>query len=165
MQYNPREDGDGLGCARAFIVMVLFYAVIFLACTIAHCEEIVDMDAIKQIESSGNARAWNQSEDARGHYQIRNIVLREWNNYHPDRKFKPADLWNPAINAEIADWYMNKRIPQMLRYFKLEDNVKNRIISYNAGISTLTKRLPIPKITRNYLKKYKRRVDPDDGRT
>lgn len=165
MEYDPYSDGDGLGCTRVFIVAIIFWLLLILLCNAAHCGEAVNMEAIKQIESSGNSRAWNRSEDARGHYQIRNIVLREWNNYHKSRKFEPTDLWDPVINAEIAGWYMNKRIPQMLRYYKIEDNVKNRIISYNAGISTLTKRLPIPKITLSYLKKYRKRVDPNDGRS
>ena len=37
----------------------------------------------------------------------------------------------------VSEWYMNNRIPQLLKAFDLKDTVNNRLISYNAGVGRL----------------------------
>lgn len=113
----------------------------------------IDLAKIAQIESSGNTRAWNKVDDSRGLYQITPICLQEWNNYHPAKQYTMDDLWTVSINEEIAGWYLNVRIPQMLRHYKIDDSVENRIWAYNAGIGNVVKGR-MPKITQNYLRKY-----------
>lgn len=112
----------------------------------------VNMDAIKQIESSGNPLAHNKAEDGRGLFQINPICLKEYNNYH-SRQYSSRELFEPAVNTRIAIWYMSIRIPQMLKYYKVKDTVENRLIAWNAGISSARKGR-IPTTTRNYIKKY-----------
>lgn len=114
----------------------------------------IDMSKVFQIESSNNPLAWNKGEDARGLGQIRPIVLKEWNNFNPKTQHVGDELFNPEVNKKISNWYMNKRIPQMLRHFGIQDTVRNRIIAYNAGIATLTQGREIPSITKRYLKKF-----------
>lgn len=118
----------------------------------AHADEI-NLEIIKLIESSGKERAYNPEDGGRGHFQITPICLEEFNDYH-NKKHSPDDLWNPEINKKIASWYLNKRIPQMLKYFGIKDSIENRIISFNAGISTLVYKKPIPKKTKKYITKY-----------
>lgn len=120
------------------------------ALTLGH----IDMNKIYQIESSNDPKAYNQQSNARGLGQITPIVLKEWNDFHKDEVYKPNDLFNPATNRKISNWYMNKRIPQMLKYYKLPDTKKNRIISYNAGISYVKGKKQLPQETINYLEKY-----------
>ena len=48
----------------------------------------VDMDNIYRIESSHNPKAYNSGSKAKGLGQITPIVLKEWNNYHPNDKHK-----------------------------------------------------------------------------
>ena len=118
----------------------------------ARAEEI-DMDKIAMIESSNNPLAHNQRDNGRGVFQITKICLDEWNNFHARDQHTMDDLWSPALNFKIADWYLNQRIPQMLKHYKLANTVKNRIWCYNAGIGNVVKgRMPM--ITKNYLKKY-----------
>lgn len=112
----------------------------------------VDMNKIYQIESSGNPKAFNKGANAIGLGQITPIVLKEWNNMNK-QKHTSQDLYDKNINMKIADWYMNKRIPQMLKSLKLPDTIKNRIISYNAGVSAVKKNI-LPKETYNYIQKY-----------
>lgn len=139
----------------AFMLTGIFGCLTFVFVSIARGEEVhMDMERIKRIESDGDPRAFNKQDGGRGLYQITPIVLEEWNNFHPTDRLAPTDLWDPAVNFKVANWYMNKRIPQMLRYFKLCDTPKNRIICYNAGIKKLVKNLPIPQTTIKYLKKY-----------
>ena len=118
----------------------------------------VSLEKIKQIESSGNPKAFNKRSKARGLYQITPIVLQEWNNFHPKQKYTPEHLFDAKINEQIARWYLNKRIPQMLKAFKIKDTAANRIISYNAGIGVLRDYLKgkreLPSETKGYLKKY-----------
>jgi len=114
----------------------------------------IDFEKIMMIESSGNPKAYNKKSQARGLYQITPIVLREWNQYHPRMKFKDNDLFNKQVNTHIAKWYLTKRIPQMLKVYKLPLTIENILISYNAGISKTIKG-KIPKETQEYINKYK----------
>jgi len=81
-------------------------------------------------------------------------VLEEWNNYHPNKTYVLDELYIASVNKEIAYWYMNVRIPQMLRYYGIEDTVENRLISYNAGVSYVFPGKKLPNETVGYLKKY-----------
>ena len=119
----------------------------------AYANGMVDMNIIRKIESNGNARAWNKKEDGRGLYQINPICLKEWNNYHPKEQYTADDLWNANINTKIAKWYLEVRIPQMLRYYGLEVNTRNIIIAYNAGIKAVIEGY-VPTTTKKYLEKY-----------
>lgn len=130
--------------------VVAFWFLVFSA--IVHAEEI-DLNKIAMIESSGNPLAWNKKDDSRGTFQITPICLKEFNNFHPNTQYTMDDLWDEAINREIADWYLNVRIPQMLRYYKIEDTTKNRIFAYNAGIKAVIDNR-VPEITKAYFKKY-----------
>lgn len=112
----------------------------------------VDMNKIYFIESSNNPKAYNKRSQAKGLGQITPIVLKEWNNFHPKAQVSDDDLFNADVNKQIAKWYMNERIPAMLKYFKKEDNARNRLIAYNAGIARVGQVLP--KETDDYLKKY-----------
>ena len=126
----------------------------------------IDMHRIMMIESSGNPNAVNKSEGSTGLYQISPITLKEWNNLKPCAPdnvcfdTKPHELFDPDINYKIANWYLNKRIPQMIKYFKLPDTIEGRLIAYNAGIGNYKKYIEgkrsLPPITKRYLRKYKR---------
>jgi hypothetical protein len=141
--------------ARVAIISIIVATIVIIALGVwwsgAHAE-IINMDAIAQIESSGNPQAYNPQDGAIGLYQITPIVLKEYNNYHA-QKFTREDLYNEHINFEIASWYMRVRIPQMLAYYNLPLTTENKIIAWNAGISNARKGR-IPDITRQYLKKY-----------
>lgn len=114
----------------------------------------INMDAIRYIESKGNPLAHNKVDDSRGLYQITPIVLKEWNAFHPAERMAPTDLWRPAVNFKIGNWYMNDRCPAMIKHFGKPDTIENRIICYNAGISYVKTGKPLPKITKKYITKY-----------
>lgn len=119
----------------------------------------IDMDAVKMIESSGNPGAYNERSGAIGLYQITYICLEEWNNYHPREPYDTEDLWDAGINTKIATWYLQERIPSMLRHYKQPLSYQNILISYNAGISYVVKGKKLPQETVNYIKKYERLTD------
>jgi len=143
--------------ARFFLtylfVVVFWFVALFVVCQAN--AEVIDMDKIAMIESSGNPLAHNKRDDSRGLFQITKICLKEWNMYHPDNQYTMKDLWYPTVNRLIADWYLNKRIPQMIKHYGVDDTVENRIIAFNAGISYLVNGKEIPQITKNYIKKYR----------
>lgn len=113
----------------------------------------IDLNIIAKIESSNNPFAYNIRSKAIGLYQITPICLKEYNNFHK-KKYVSLHLFNPFINKKIAKWYLEKRIPQMLRYFKKPVTDRNILISYNAGIKYVTQKLGLPKETKKYLQKY-----------
>ena len=127
---------------------------IMLQCSIACADTYVDMQKIKMMESSGNPRAYNEYSHARGLYQITPIVLEEWNNFHSREKYELDDLFKSKVNTMIAHWYMNYRIPQMLRYYGKPNTVRNRLISYNAGIDYVVRSLKLPEETIEYIRRY-----------
>lgn len=104
------------------------------------------------IESSGNPMAWNHLTNARGLLQVTPICLVEYNHYHT-RKYSEKDLFNGTINQSIAAWYLEKRIPRMLRHYRKPVNVNNVLTAYNAGIKYAGK-YNLPTETRNYIDKY-----------
>lgn len=116
--------------------------------------EDMDMNKVFSIESSMNPKAYNKGAQAKGLGQITPIVLKEWNNFNPNKKYTSDELMDGNINTKISTWYMNKRIPQLLSHYKIEDTPDNRITAYNAGIGTLVSKKPIPTETQNYIKKY-----------
>lgn len=117
----------------------------------------IRMDAIKSIESSDNPSAYNKSSGARGLYQITPICLKEWNNFHKKEQYTPKQLFDGNINEKIAKWYIEVRIPQMLRYYKKDVSIENIIWAYNAGIGYVVKDIK-PSETVDYIEKYRRLV-------
>lgn len=114
----------------------------------------IDMEQVYQIESSGNPKAYNESSQARGLGQITPIVLKEWNNFHPGLQFTAEELFNPDINREVSTWYMQKRIPQMLKAKGLPITDETMLWAYNAGIGRVVEGVK-PVETRNYIQKYR----------
>lgn len=141
--------------AISIVSTLLILGLFLFFCDIASAD--VDIDTIIQIESSGNPNAYNKGSQARGLMQITPICLKEYNSFNR-ASFNLSDLFVPEINIKIGTWYINKRIPQMLRYYKIEDTINNRLIAYNFGIGNLKNGVPLPKETRDYIKKYERRA-------
>ncbi len=132
---------------------------IFSLCHMAWAEDI-DLSIIARIESSGNPHAYNPRTKAVGVYQITPICLKDYNNHHKV-KFTIQDMYNPDKAYIVANWYLNKRIPQMLRHYHITDVTRHRLICYNYGIGHLRKGDSLPIETKDYIKKYnylKRRV-------
>lgn len=138
-----------LGCLGLFFLSILWDC--------ANATEIsthIDIEKIIQIESHGRPWALNKRTGARGLMQIRSICLREWNNYHPESKYQLKDLYNPQINMKVGYWYLNNRIPAMLKASKLKITTHNILTCYNWGIGNLKSNKKIPKETINYIQKY-----------
>jgi len=134
------------------ILLVVFTSIFGSSVANAGTNRYVRMDIIRHIESGNNPRAWNKHEDGRGLYQINPVCLKEYNNFH-SLKYTKDDLWNPEVNSKIAIWYVEVRIPQLLRHYKQEVNTRNIIICYNAGIRAVLKGY-VPVTTKQYLVKY-----------
>lgn len=120
----------------------------------------IDMDRIKMIESSGNPRAFNMRSGCRGLYQVSPILLKEWNNVHPDDKHFPDALFKPEVNKKIAYWYMLQRLPGILKAHSIPVTVENLLIAYNFGPNNLRKYLigeipQLPEETIAYIYKYR----------
>lgn len=171
--HTPKEDWqvkeieEGLSRVNVFgylTAVILFVALIllFLFCNKAQAQNIpcpaVDLDIIATIESSNNPLAYNKKSGAVGMYQITPICLKEYNAYHRGKEIALNGLYSPQVARLVADWYINHRIPQMLRFYGLNDNITNRLWGYNAGIGRVKQGF-MPEETRNYIAKYERMVN------
>ena len=74
------------------------------------------------------------------------------------------DGYDKNKNMMVGDFYVNKRIPAMLNYYKIEDKIETRLAAYNWGIGELKKHYikhgsawleKSPEKIQNYIKKYR----------
>ncbi|KKM01581.1 hypothetical protein LCGC14_1793000 [marine sediment metagenome] len=160
--------------------------ILFLLCGVVEGAEIVDIDIIIQIESSGNEFAHNEQSDAKGLMQITPVCLAEFKQFHKGKfvartedwgDWKYSAKWNayeirdewdlfiPQVNVMIGYWYINNRIPQMLKAYKIYPSIKDLdlyiIACYNWGIGRVVKwhragaeYKKLPQETRRYYERY-----------
>lgn len=134
----------------------LIIAVIIVICPLqavfgAEMGISIDMGKIAFIESSGCKNLVGDNGKALGCYQLHKGVVAEYNQYKR-ASYKHKDVMRKDIGFKIANWYMNKRIPAMLRHYKLPDTLENRITAYNMGIKAVVN----GKRAVKYIEKYKR---------
>lgn len=133
-------------------IIIMLFLITGCAPAYASSQFQVDMLTIAKMESSLNMKAYNESSGARGLFQITPICLKDYNQFHPKAHFSQDDLFQAWVSHEIADWYMNERIPHLLHYLHHPDTLSNRLISYNCGVGCVGRKLPLE--TQNYLKRY-----------
>lgn len=110
----------------------------------------VDMGKIAHIESSGCKNLVGDNGKALGCYQLHKGVVAEYNQYKR-ALYRHDDAMRPDIGLKIANWYMNTRIPAMLKHYGKPDTLENRLTAYNMGIGAVIK----GKRATNYIKKYR----------
>lgn len=114
---------------------------------------MINIDKIIQIESSGRPDVVS-SKGAIGLMQITPICLKDYNKCN-NAKLTMEDMKFPSLNIMVGAWYLNERIPQLLKSKNLPDCDFTRIIAYNAGVQRVEgifDRLCVE--TENYLRKY-----------
>ena len=116
--------------------------------------EDVDMVKIAIIESSNNATAYNPVSNAYGKYQITKPCLVDWNTAHPDEPYTLREMFDAQKSYRVANWYLNERIPSMLKHYGIPDTTENRLRAYNSGVGRVRQGVT-PKETVQYIKKYK----------
>lgn len=148
-QYSYRSKSQS-----AMLIAAIIFFILLLRAALCPAEVHINIKRIIWIESKGNplANGWG---GARGLCQITPVVLKEYNQFNKT-KYKLKDLYKPNTNIKIAKWYLTKRIPQMIRAYKKPVTIDNIIIAYNAGISYVAKGKRPPRITRRYIRRYKK---------
>ena len=131
---------------------IIIILISFFMAEIAYAEVSINLERIAQIESGHNANAYNKSSGAVGMYQITEIALADFDQLNNGR-YGMTDMKDPQKAGRVAEWYLNERIPALLRRFGLKDTIDHRLWAYNAGIWAL-KRNKLPLETRLYIKKY-----------
>ena len=126
---------------------------------------VIDIDKIWEIESSrGTSPNMEKSKaGARGHFQF---VEKTWNGI-VNKMGKKWDWKNGSMNydksKQVAEYYFNKEIPDMINYYKIPDTVETRLAAYNWGIGELLQAWKdhkekwkdvAPKETTDYILKY-----------
>lgn len=136
---------------RYIIVLGVLVMAILMA-RMAWSAEVIDLDVIARIESSGNPLAWNRRTDARGLFQITPVCLKHYNDANKTR-VTPSDLFDAETNRMIAEWYLGWLAARL-------ESVDDILIAYNWGIGNLRKykagEKSLPKETADYLVKYRK---------
>ena len=119
----------------------------------------IDLEIIKEIESGGDALAFNPITKCYGLYQISQMCLEDFNKMF-GTVYTPQDLFNPQINEEISRWYFT-RIEELLLYFEIPVSRSHLIAAYNWGIGNVVRWYregalieSLPQETRNYIERY-----------
>ena len=122
--------------SKSFFVGFMIMLMIALMISLAYAE--IDLDIIAKIESNYNVKAYNKKSGARGLYQITPVCLLEYNRYNKS-DVALNDLFSPEVNKKIAKWYLEVRIPQMLKHYGLNTSWDNILWAYNGGIGQVRK--------------------------
>jgi soluble lytic murein transglycosylase-like protein len=123
----------------------------------------IDMDVIFTIESSNDPKAVNKTTKARGLGQLMKPTWIEV-TARLNKKWSWDDAFDPEKNRTVATYYMNKRIPAMLKHYNIPDTVVTRLAAYNWGVGNVKKAYDAgnyekwidkaPKETQDYIRKY-----------
>jgi hypothetical protein len=153
-EYDKRKKWEAVKwlytAAMVLITISIACAVLFLA-EIGNAEVIIDLDAIAMIESSGciNKVSNRPNDRSYGCHQITPILLKEYNQM-TKHSYTNGDMMTDALSEQVADWYLHKRIPSMLRYYKMPVTIETVLTSYNMGIGNAVN----GKVATNYVAKY-----------
>ncbi len=127
----------------------------------------VNIDAMVQIESSNNPKA-KSKKGARGLAQVMKPTWDECVERIGLDWVYEEDCDNPAKSMAIGEYYVNTRIPQMIKYYKLPDSDLMRLACYNWGIGNMKKlyekyeyswRDNLPRETFNHLIRYEKQIN------
>lgn len=121
----------------------------------------IDVDKVILNESSGDPLKYNPNSGARGIMQVTPIALQDWNQIHPNRQYGLRDLFNEQINMEVGKWYLQKRVPELLKSKGTPVTRDNVLAGYNWGANAVSKWAgrkgrfeELPDETQDYLLRY-----------
>jgi soluble lytic murein transglycosylase-like protein len=117
------------------------------------------LEAIIQIESSGNPLAFNQKSGARGLMQTTPIAWKDLVTHYPEtyKKLKyEQDIFKPDVSKRAGKDYLNV-IRNYLKTYKIPETLDNVLGAYNFGIGNLRKYgvNNAPQETKDYISKIK----------
>ena len=113
----------------------------------------IDLDVIRQIESSNGRQMYNEKSGAFGAHQITRVCLRDFNQKMGTR-IRRSDLRNEKISRRIAKWYFGRRLPQILKAGGRKASEINVLAAYNGGARRVIRGVGLPRETRQYVRKY-----------
>ena len=134
-------------------------------------DSYVDLNKIIFIESSGRPSAKSRV----GATGLMQLMKNTWGEVTDRLKVDwdwEEDVYNPHKNIIVGTYYINHRIPSMLKYYGIEDTIETRIAAYNWGIGNLNKMykkhgknrwfLYAHPDVKDYVKKYKETEQVED---
>lgn len=116
----------------------------------------INLDRIAAIESSNDPNAIGDAGRSVGLYQISQGLVNDFNNAHKT-DFSLEEMRSPDEAEKVAVWAFSKRFPAILKGMDKRVTTERLIVCWNAGCSALDYRR-IPRTTRKYLIKYKKRA-------
>lgn len=119
----------------------------------------IDIDKIWAIESSkGTDPSMGRSKaGARGHFQFMKATWDEMvKKMGVDWDWRDGSM-DYEKSKTVADYYINTEIPRLLKHYKIEDTVENRLAAYDWGIGNLryNEWYDSTQETIDYIKKYR----------
>ena len=153
----------------ATICLIVALLVLYVVCAarVVYAEsmipKLVDVNALAQIESGNNPNAVGKH----GEHGCCQIMEETWNEC-VGRMDRDDVMWekysfDPEANKSVASYYVNARIPQMLRHFRIPDTLDARLACYNWGIGKVRRlwvrdhnldRLPVD--VKEYISRYRK---------
>ena len=124
-------------------------------------------NALVDIESSGNPKAFDEASGARGLTQITPIAWDDLAAHHPEKYSKlnyEKDMFKPEIAMEAGKDYLNI-LKKYLIHYQMPVTMENLVASYNWGIGNLRKKglENAPDETKNYIEKMRLALQPQSN--
>lgn len=142
------------------VVSGLMFIIGFAICDAIRTDEV--MNKISLIESDHNPNAISPA-GARGQYQIMRDTWDECCQLMKVNWDYDTDWRDPERNRAVGEYYLNKRIPAMLKAYNIPNTQETRLACYNGGICRVkyayrkdpnTWKVYLPQETQRYIKKY-----------
>lgn len=112
----------------------------------------VDPLIIVKLESDGNPRAFNKKTKATGLFQITPVVVEGYNRRF-QKKLTLEQMTDIKKSVEVAYWYLEERIPQMLRFYNYPVTTQRILWCWHAGIGNFLNGI-MPDATRKFINRY-----------
>lgn len=135
---------------RDFKALMFGTVLLLVSCVPAFAYTTISLEAIAQIESSGDPSAIGDNGKALGLYQLHKGVFQDYNKANKTKLDHRACALEPVCATAVADWYLHLRIPQMLTAYRVPIMRDTVLTAYNMGIVSVKR----GKRATRYIKAY-----------
>ena len=115
---------------------------------------------IEQLRHIDQAWSWlpewvpvNREKNDTQLFKTKSAWLKDFNKF-TGKQYTRRDLKDFNKNAEVVDWYINQRIPDMLRASGNPVNIRNVMIAYCEGISHVIYQRGLKQDTMRRIREY-----------
>jgi soluble lytic murein transglycosylase-like protein len=144
------------------LILLVIAIILLIVIIMPRSGVVVDIDCIIELESGSDPNAVDEKSGARGLCQI---TQKTWDEctIRLEKDWDWAEAFDPYYNKALGKYYINERIPQMLKHNQIPDTIETRLAAYKWDLGSVLKlyfrygtrwQQHTPPEIQNYIKKY-----------